>query len=77
MPNHARLLSFSDLMDEDDSGRKGPSNPLAAAEAMKDALATGGVDKVADLGKQSAAKMAGMMTKGFGGLAGKALGSFF
>lgn len=59
----------------DVNGAKG--NPIDAANAVKDALATGGVDKVADMGKQSAAKLVGGVTKGFGGLAGKALGSFF
>ncbi|CAB4059885.1 CADPS [Lepeophtheirus salmonis] len=49
--------------DESDSG-KVPPNPIAAAGAVKDALATGGVDKVADIGKQSAVKLGGMMTKG-------------
>lgn len=43
---------------------------MDAANAMKDALATGGVDK-------AATKLIGGVTKGFGGLAGKALGSFF
>ncbi|XP_071749164.1 calcium-dependent secretion activator isoform X2 [Lepeophtheirus salmonis] len=62
--------------DESDSG-KVPPNPIAAAGAVKDALATGGVDKVADMGKQSAVKLGGMMTKGLGGMAGKAFGNFF
>ena len=50
---------------------------MAAAASVKDALTTGGVDKVADMGKQSAAKLTGMIGKGVGGFAGKALGSFF
>ena len=50
---------------------------MAAAEAMKDALTTGGVDKMADLGKQSAAKVTGLLGKGVGGFAKGALGSFF
>lgn len=58
--------------DEDDRGAA--KNPVSAA---KDALASGNVDRVADMGKQSAAKLTGMMTKGIGGFAGKALGSFF
>jgi hypothetical protein len=41
---------------------------------MKDAIATG---NVADLGKAGASKLVGGVTKGLGGFAGKALGSFF
>ncbi|XP_023334053.1 calcium-dependent secretion activator [Eurytemora carolleeae] len=52
-------------------------NPLAAAGAVKDALSTGGVDKVADMGKEGVAQASKMLTKGIGGFAGKAFGSFF
>ena len=45
----------------DANGAKG--NPIDVANAVKDALATGGVDKVADMGKQSAAKLGGMVTQ--------------
>ncbi len=68
---------FSDVDDDGDSIplNKAP-NPIAAAGAVKDALATGGVDKVADMGKQSAAKLGGIMAKGVGGIAGKAFSLF-
>ncbi len=60
---------YSDFNDDDDGD--GGKNP---ADAMKDALATG---NVADLGKAGATKLVGGVTKGLGGFAGKALGSFF
>ena len=43
---------------------------------MKQALQSGGMGAVADMGAGGAAKLGGMMTKGFG-FGGKALGSFF
>ena len=43
---------------------------------MKEALASGGMGAVADIGAGGAAKLGGMMSKGFG-FGGKALGSFF
>lgn len=58
-------------MDEGEEGDGG--NPMAEAKAMKDALATGGVDKMADVGAKSAQKLA----KGLGGMAMKGFGSFF
>ena len=70
------LCSFSDVDDDGDSIPMKAANPIAAAGAVKDALATGGVDKVADMGKQSAAKLGGIMAKGVGGIAGKAFSLF-
>ena len=71
------IFFSSDVDDDGDSipMNKAP-NPIAAAGAVKDALATGGVDKVADMGKQSAAKLGGIMAKGVGGIAGKAFSLF-
>ena len=43
---------------------------------MKEALTSGGMGAVADIGAGGAAKLGGMMSKGFG-FGGKALGSFF
>ena len=56
-----------------EEGEEGEGNPMAEAKAMKDALATGGVDKMADVGAKSAQKLA----KGLGGMAMKGFGSFF
>ena len=56
---------------EDDEGDA--KNPMEAAAAMKDAIATG---NVADLGKAGATKLVGGVTKGLGGFVGKGL-SFF
>lgn len=63
-------------MDEEDGGG-GAANPTAAAKEMKEMLAQGSVDAVADMGAKSAAKLTGMIGKGVGGFAGKAFGSFF
>ena len=65
------MCIFSDIDDADD-GKQIPS-----AKAVKDALAKGGVDNVADMGKEGVAQASKMLTKGIGGFAGKAFGSFF
>ena len=60
----------SDFIEDDEGDAK---NPMEAAAAMKDAIATG---NVADLGTASAKKLVG----GLGGFVGKGLGkglSFF
>merc|ERR1711892_482188 len=49
-------------------------NPAAA---VKDVLAGGGVDKAAEAGKAAGKAAAAQLTKGIGGFAGKAFGSFF
>lgn len=64
-------VTWADYDDVDDK------NPAAAAAAVKDALAGGGVDKAAEAGKEAAAQAGKMLTKGIGGFAGKAFGSFF
>ena len=70
--DHVRF--FRDF-DEDDGDEKS-QNPAQAAKEMKEALASGGMGAVADIGAGGAAKLGGMMSKGFG-FGGKALGSFF
>ena len=71
---NAQLRVFRDF-DEDDGDEKS-QNPAQAAKEMKEALASGGMGAVADIGAGGAAKLGGMMSKGFG-FGGKALGSFF
>ncbi len=60
-------------MDDDDDEEDGKAaNPMAAAKDMKDALATGGVDKMASIGVKQAANVTGMLGKGMGSLTSKA-----
>ena len=70
MPNHFSGEMVDEEEDEEDGGKE--PNPIKAAKDMKDALATGGVDKMASVGLNQAGKIGGMLGKGVGGMASKA-----
>merc|ERR1712080_675639 len=60
-----------DLCEEDEEDGPGGKNPMNAAKDVGNALASGKLDAVGDMGAKTAAKMGGIMAKGVGGLAGK------
>jgi hypothetical protein len=59
-----------ELIDEEDE-EDGVKDPVKAAKDMKQALQTGGVDKMANVGAQKAAQGLGMLGKGVGGMVSK------
>ena len=63
---------YRELMDDEDEEDGDKENPMKAAKDMKQALQSGGVDKMANVGAQKAAQFSGMLGKGVGGMASKA-----